>query len=699
LRRRLFGGVTVANARSIKLLGLMLGLATALGCKDNGGVKRLERETPRPRPQSTSCLDNDGDGLPGTGDCTALAQQDCNDRDPTVRPHAEELCDGQDNDCDGEVDEALGARPYFIDLDGDGFGSTEAGHGCGRLPEGMVASAGDCNDDSRVVKPGAAEACNNVDDNCNGATDEGNPGGGASCNSGQGGICSSGVITCQTGALTCLRRVAPSPELCNDVDDDCDNQVDQTFANKGQGCTVGLGVCNRTGTYVCSADARGTQCSARPGAASPPACDGIDNDCDGVVDDPYLSGSADLTSNVAWADVEHAPYYFSNSGCAGGANGSGNDALKGGAVVMAGGTPGLGFYRLDDGGAPQGALVTLSSLNYADVGIAQAGDQYLVAGIYLNDQGLPVELDLYLVEAATGLKRAVLESQFNTGNRLDSLRVVRGNGRRVVLLWREEGVGIKLARVEPVTGSTAIKVVNTLTLVSNPGVAAGLGADSTHADWVLSQACAAVSSLRKMRVAYLPTQQSLRFFDFNEDGSGQGNEVELTAVLGTSLLGEPEVAHFRASNADQWFHLWTTANGAASPPDEDLSFWLTTDSTESHPAFDAVATALGADSIRRPRASVGPSRIWLTALRAVADPTPHKLQVMIRKVDYSGNKDPANPSVEVSPTQGGCGAEPSCRPGTKEGLVSWATKDRLYFSGSVGGSAPGATWAASLGCQ
>jgi hypothetical protein len=74
-----------------------------------------------------------------------------------------------------------------------------------------------------------AESCNGVDDDCNGQVDDGNPGGGAVCNTGFPGVCAPGTTACSGGALSCVANVLPGtlPEVCNGVDDNCDGTVDE----------------------------------------------------------------------------------------------------------------------------------------------------------------------------------------------------------------------------------------------------------------------------------------------------------------------------------------------------------------------------------------------------------------------------------------------------------------------------------------
>ncbi len=132
---------------------------------------------------TTWYLDDDGDGygdpLLFIADCEAPADHvanggDCDDADPARNPDATEACNGGDDDCDGESDEpgAEGSTTYFHDLDEDGWGDAGATLAACVLPDGYVEDDTDCDDDDGDVHPGATEVCNQVDDDCNEGADE-----------------------------------------------------------------------------------------------------------------------------------------------------------------------------------------------------------------------------------------------------------------------------------------------------------------------------------------------------------------------------------------------------------------------------------------------------------------------------------------------------------------------------------------------
>ncbi|MBX2797928.1 MAG: hypothetical protein KTR31_09675 [Myxococcales bacterium] len=123
-------------------------------------------------------VDVDGDGFAGTltveGSVGCLAPgefsvaRDCDDGDDAVFPGATEVCDGQDGDCNGMVDDIEGTVSLWPDLDGDGFGAGESVQGPCSL-KGYSLVDGDCAPDDADAFPGAPEACDGLDTDCDGA--------------------------------------------------------------------------------------------------------------------------------------------------------------------------------------------------------------------------------------------------------------------------------------------------------------------------------------------------------------------------------------------------------------------------------------------------------------------------------------------------------------------------------------------------
>ena len=259
--------------------------------------------------------DDDGDGYGDPDDTTRACYEpagysdvatDCDDGVASTNPGAVEVCDENDNDCDGATDEGVQST-FYADLDSDSFGDPDATIDACSAPSGYVDNDGDCDDSEGGVYPGATETCNGIDDNCNDSVDEdsavdalswyydGDSDGygdpehiDIACEQPEGYVSSRSDCDDGDGDI-----YPGAPEVCDEVDQDCDDSIDEgvtdTFYadsdSDGYGNpSVYVDACSEPFGYTAdSTDCNDTTAAANPG--EPEVCDGIDNDCNGTVDE------------------------------------------------------------------------------------------------------------------------------------------------------------------------------------------------------------------------------------------------------------------------------------------------------------------------------------------------------------------------------------------------------------------------------
>jgi len=244
------------------------------GYSCQSGLCKVPSGMPCTEGQMKDCGTNVGECVRGTQRCVDGVFGDC---EGATGPVAE-TCDGKDNDCDDQIDDELATAPMCELQDGVCAGKAKS---C--VAGAYVATCG-ASEYGTDYQAGNETRCDGKDNDCDGMTDESVTGGACPAM----GVCVGGTRSCVGGipGACMVANYEPSEVSCDNLDNDCDGMTDEGVVSSTM-CSLMQGVCAGKFATCRNGSIESTCTSASYGANFEPnevTCDGLDNDCNGVVD-------------------------------------------------------------------------------------------------------------------------------------------------------------------------------------------------------------------------------------------------------------------------------------------------------------------------------------------------------------------------------------------------------------------------------